>query len=169
MRHVMQRQTPHIQAPFGQHGTSKTLTYCIMLRFVLPIGNLGLKRENSERPDLRCFWNFELETGKVISGWILTRENTHSRWHYIAAPPWNQAASIHYPTQSHYPNLELTSPCPILLILSSKLGSGNYQFDNLLVWHDWEQNCWSPTREASALMNLPTAPSQNDIKKRVSV
>ena len=40
-----------------------------------------------------------------------------------ATPLGNQA------TQSHYVETELTSPCPILLMLSSRLGSDKDQFD----------------------------------------
>ena len=32
-----------------------------------------------------------------------------------------------------YPDIELTSPCPILLMLSARLGSDKYQFYKLLV------------------------------------
>ena len=33
-----------------------------------------------------------------------------------------------YPTQAHYPDTVLTSPCPILLMPSTRLGSDKYQF-----------------------------------------
>ena len=42
-----------------------------------------------------------------------------------------------YPTQSHYPDTELASPCPILLMLSARLGSDKYQFF-LNHWFDTE-------------------------------
>ena len=40
-----------------------------------------------------------------------------------------------YPTQSHYPDTELTSRCPILIMVSAWLGSGKYQFF-LIHWCD---------------------------------
>ena len=33
-----------------------------------------------------------------------------------------------YPTQLHYPNTEWTSPCPILIMPSTRVGSDKYQF-----------------------------------------
>ena len=68
-------------------------------------------------------------------------------WRLYSAPPFgNQAASTMtwYPTQSHYPVTEPTSPCPILLMPSTKLGSNKYHFCKSLVWHDWESNSRSP-------------------------
>ena len=41
-----------------------------------------------------------------------------------------------YPTQSHYPDTRPASPCPILIMPSTWLGSDKYQFDKLLVWLD---------------------------------
>ena len=38
-----------------------------------------------------------------------------------------------YPIQSHYPDTELSSSFPILLILSAGLGSDKYQFDQSFV------------------------------------
>ena len=45
-----------------------------------------------------------------------------------------------YLTQSHYPDTEPISPCPILLKLSTMLGSDMDQFDKYksLVWFNWE-------------------------------
>ena len=71
-----------------------------------------------------------LATSKFISGWVLTCHSAHSWLLYSAASLGHQAASTMtcYPTQSHYPNTELTSPCPIIIMLSARLGSNKYQF-----------------------------------------
>ena len=53
-----------------------------------------------------------------------------------------------YPTQSHYPDTELTSPCPILLMPTTKLGSDKYQFYKSLVWLDYEPK--SQTRDLNS-------------------
>ena len=61
-------------------------------------------------------------------------------WLYSAARLGYQATTtmIQYPTQSHYPDTELTRPCPILLMLRAMLGTEKYQFCNSLFWLDWE-------------------------------
>ena len=61
---------------------------------------------------------------------ILICNRIHSWWLYSTAPLGNQAVATmtHYPIQSHYPDTERTSHCSILLMLSSRLGSGKYQF-----------------------------------------
>ena len=68
----------------------------------------------------------------------LARVHTHDHWLYSAAPLGNQANNtmIWYPSQSHYPDTEPTSPCPILIMLSTWLGSYKYQFYKSLVWLD---------------------------------
>ena len=38
-----------------------------------------------------------------------------------------------YPTKSHYPDTKLTSLCPMLLMLSIKLGNDKYKFCKSLV------------------------------------
>ena len=71
---------------------------------------------------------YVLATYMVISGWGLARGSAHS-WHlYITL----------YPIQSHYPDTDLTSPCPILLMPNTRLGSDKYQFYKSLVLLDWE-------------------------------
>ena len=61
-----------------------------------------------------------------------------------------------YPTQSHYPDTEVTNPFPILLMPSARLGSDKYQFESN--WFDSTGNR-TPDRphfEASALrIRLP--------------
>ena len=70
-----------------------------------------------------------------------TGDSAHSWWLYSAAQLGYQAAStMTCTTQSHYPDTEPTSPCPILLMLSANLGSDKYQFYKSLVWIDHEPN-----------------------------
>ena len=63
----------------------------------------------------------------LISG--LLRYEAHSRQLYSTATVGHQAAGTTtcYPPQSHYPDTEPMSPCPILIMLSAGLGSGKYQ------------------------------------------
>ena len=57
-----------------------------------------------------------LAPSKVISGWLLTCDSVQSWWFDSAASSGNQAAGMTwYPPHSHYPDSELTMPCPILL------------------------------------------------------
>ena len=48
--------------------------------------------------------------------------------YYSATPLGNQPVRTltQYPTQSYYPDTDLTSPCPILLVLNARLGSKEY-------------------------------------------
>ena len=92
-------------------------------------------------------------TATPISWWAPTCDSMHSQQFYSLAPLGNQAEGtmIQFPTQPHYPDTELTSPCPILLLLSTKLGSDKYQVYKSLVWLDQEPNSGTPTSEACAL------------------
>ena len=77
-----------------------------------------------------------LPTSKVIAGWVPTCDNADSLWClYSAAQLGNQVTGTmnQYPTESHYPDSEQRSPCPILLMLSARLGSDKYQFDKSFV------------------------------------
>ena len=76
-----------------------------------------------------------LATSEVISGRVPTCDSAHSRRLYSATQLGNQAVSTMtwYPTQSHYHNTDLTSPCPILIMPSTWLGSDKYQFDKSLI------------------------------------
>ena len=67
--------------------------------------------------------------------WLVT---AHSWWLYSAAPLGNQANNTMtwYHTQSHYLDTEPTSPCPILIMPSTLLGSNKHQFYKLLLWLD---------------------------------
>ena len=44
-----------------------------------------------------------------------------------------------FPTQSLYPDAGATSPCPILVIPSARLGIAKYQLCKSLVWFGWNQ------------------------------
>ena len=52
-----------------------------------------------------------------------------------AAPQGDQATGTMtgYPAESHYPDTELTSPCPILMIPSAQVGSDKYKFGKSFV------------------------------------
>ena len=77
-------------------------------------------------------WSFyALALCKAISGWVpYWDKNTYGDF-YNVAPLRNQAANTitRYPIQSHHPETVLTSPCPILLMLSAGLGRGKHKFD----------------------------------------
>ena len=85
---------------------------------------------------------YVLAISNIISEWTLPCESAHTWQLYSAAPLGNQATTTmtQHPTQSHYPTTELTSPCPILLMSSARLGSNKYQFYKSLVWLDQEPN-----------------------------
>ena len=101
-----------------------------------------------------------LAPSKIISGWVLTRVSVHSRWLYSAATLMHQAADtmIQHPTQSEYPDPEITNPCPIILIPSSRLGSDTSQFYKPLAWLDLELNSRSVACEACAVPIQPLRP-----------
>ena len=67
-----------------------------------------------------------LAASKVISGQVATRDSAHSWQLYSAVLFDNKAiATMAWcTTQSHYPVIELTSLCPI--ILNTKLESNKY-------------------------------------------
>ena len=70
-------------------------------------------------------------------------------WRLYSAPPLGNRHArtmIPFPTQSHYPDTELTSTSPILVMSSARLESDKYQFDKSL-----EINSRSPTCEDLAL------------------
>ena len=79
-----------------------------------------------------CLLFYILATFKVISGWVLICDSAHSWWLYSASPLGKQAISTMtwFPTQSHYLDAEPTSPCPILIMQITRLGSNKYQFVN---------------------------------------
>ena len=73
-------------------------------------------------------------TVMVVAQWYIEVWSTASQlscWQlYSAALLGHQATSTMtcYPTQLHYPDTEPTSPCHILTMPSSRLGSSKYQF-----------------------------------------
>ena len=98
-----------------------------------------------------------LATSKVISQRVVTCRSVHSWWLYSAALLGNQATSTmtKYPTQSHYPDTVLTSPCPVLIMPKARLESDEFQFYKSLVWLDWKPNSLTPTCEPPALPIRP--------------
>ena len=86
----------------------------------------------------------------ALSGTITVAMCGHG---YSTVPLGNPAVStmIPYSTQSHYPDTEPTSPCPIWIMLSTWLGSDKYQFSKSLVWLDQGSNSRSPAHQASPL------------------
>ena len=89
-----------------------------------------------------CLFEFYiLTTSKVISWWEPICDSAPSWWLYSAAPLENQAASTltWYSTQSQYPDTELTSACPILLMPSYK-----NEFYKSLIWLNQDSNPWAP-------------------------
>ena len=95
---------------------------------------------------------YVLATSKVISGLIPTCNSVHSLRLNSAAPledlTW-------YPIQS------LSQPvlaCPILITLSTWLGSDKYQFSKSLGLLDQGSNPRSPTHDARTLMIQPQHP-----------
>ena len=63
-------------------------------------------------------------TGTYLWQWVCTHGN------FIVLPHWNTC----YPTQSYYPDTELTSACPILIMPSARL--------RIFLWVEWET--WNP-------------------------
>ena len=80
-----------------------------------------------------------------INGWLLEfyvlrsyqdgyrLVTVHNHGYFIVLGDQAVGAMAQYPTQSHYPDTELTSPCPILLMMCARLGSGKSQFVKSLV------------------------------------
>ena len=60
----------------------------------------------------------------------LVTGHTHDDLYYSTAPLGDQATSImtRYPMQQHYPDIVQNSPCLILSMLSSRLGSDTHPF-----------------------------------------
>ena len=87
---------------------------------------------------------YVLTTCMVISRWVPTSatifkmlicmvptcKGAHSWWLYNATQLGDQAVGTmtQYPTQSHYPDTELSSSCPILVMPNARLGSNTCQF-----------------------------------------
>ena len=87
-------------------------------------------------------------------------------WLYSTTPLGSQVAGTmtQHPIQSHYPDTELTSPCPILLISSTRLGSDKYQCNKSLVWLDREPNSWPSAGEARAVLIRLRSPVSQQTK-----
>ena len=94
-----------------------------------------------------------LATLNIISGRVPTCDTALSWQLHSATLLGDQAARVMtwYPTQSHYAGIGLTSPCPLLIMPSVRIGSDNYQFCVSLVWLEWESNFRPSVPEACAL------------------
>ena len=102
-----------------------------------------------------------------ILGLEPTSDSAHSLELYTAAWLEDQASSTMTwsPTQSYYPDILLTSSCPILLMPRTKLRSHMYQFSKSLVWFGAVSISWRPAWEAtqaSAFTNLAGILIDND-------
>ena len=97
---------------------------------------------------------YVLTTYMVIPGRLLTCDSAHSMRLNDPSPMGNQVTGTmtRYHTQTHYPGTELTSPCPLLITMRTRLGSDKYQIYKSLVWLEWEPNSWSPTHGTHALL-----------------
>ena len=68
--------------------------------------------------------------GQAQCGWVPTCDSAHSWGLNSAASQEHQIPSTMtcYPPQSHYPETDPISPCPTLIMSSSRLGNNKYQF-----------------------------------------
>ena len=78
--------------------------------------------------------SYVLATHMVISGWVPTCDSARSLRCYSVASLTDQATGImtRFPMQSRYPDTELTSPWPILVMPSTKLVSDKYRLSKQL-------------------------------------
>ena len=91
-----------------------------------------------------CFFRFSiLDTTKVLSGRVPNCDSTHLCQLNSTAPLRLQA------------NIELTSPCPILVVPTIRLGSDKYQFCKSSLSLCLELNPRLPARESSTLPIKP--------------
>ena len=103
---------------------------------------------------------YVLPISKVIE-WVPTSDSAHSWWLYSAAPLWNQTTSTMnwYPTQSHCPDTEPTSPCPILTMQSNWFSSDRFKschwFDSTRVWTQGFESHDLPKWETDAQLIWP--------------
>ena len=107
---------------------------------------------------------YVLAPSKSKSGRLPTYDNVHACWPFSAAslrkiisshvirvmPPTGAMTRI--PTESQYPDTELSSPCSILTMGSARLGRAKYQFYKSLVWLGWDSNSQHSAWEAWAIM-----------------
>ena len=89
------------------------------------------------------FVSYVLAKSMVISWWVLTCVSAHS-WELCSAASLEVQVNITiiwYPNQSHYPDNQPTSHCPILIMPSGWFRSDKYQFLNH--WFDTTR-VWIP-------------------------
>ena len=109
-----------------------------------------------------CLFWYVLATFKVISGRVPTCDSTHSWQHYNAASLvyLTTRTRTWYPTQSLYPNTELTSHCPIPIMLSARLGSDKNKF--LSHWFDSTRTLKNGRRTLYSFSHPVGGPSEGD-------
>ena len=108
-----------------------------------------------------------LATSKIISGWVWTCDSTHLWRFYSASPLGDQAdnTTTWYPDQSHYPDTEPPSHCPVLIMLSACLGSDKYKVSGLTSPDQRFESHDLPKREMEAqfiLVSVHTIPTTKD-------
>ena len=92
-------------------------------------GDIDLTQRISSLSWLVARWSFYILTTTKVRHWDRCGFVTvRSHGDYIVMPP-----SPTWVTQSHYPDIELTSPCPILIMQRARLGSDKCKFDKSLL------------------------------------
>ena len=81
------------------------------------------------------FLFYILAAYKIVSGQLATCYSAQSWGFYNVALLGNLATNtvMQYPTHSHYPGTELSSPCPVLFMPSARLGNDKYQLYKSLI------------------------------------
>ena len=87
-------------------------------------------RNNGRSSSTCLLFFYVIVASKVISGCVPTCDGAHSWQLYSAASLGHQVARTMtcYPNHSHSHDTEPTSPCPILIMPSVRLGNDKYQF-----------------------------------------
>ena len=107
-------------------------------------------------------WNGVIAVIRIRT--LLSCDSAHIWWIYSAAALRDQPSDTmnQFPTQSYFPNTELTSPCFILLMPSARLGSVTYEVYMSLVWLDWDPISRSSAWEPCALLMQPFTSSSSE-------
>ena len=85
----------------------------------------------------------------------------HTHCNFIVLPHWNSRPSAPWSDIPHYPDIASTSPCPIIIITSTWLGSGKYKLKSHLfdlarvrtcnVWIPRSSKMWGGCSSHSAI------------------
>ena len=98
--------------------------------FCLLLFNYVFNRLYQETQIFVCLLFYIHATSKIILCQVPTCDRMHS-WRLCSAASLGHQATgtmACYATQSLYPVTEPTSPCPILIMMSARLGSNKYHF-----------------------------------------